>query len=95
MNTKGLYAEGKRHSEGGIPVLVDDVKPIEVEVGEYKLCKSAMQSKKVYNFKYKTNKEILDSLFQKFEPLNQNRNALNLCEYEKYIRLKNKLNNIK
>lgn len=63
MNTKGLYAKGKRHSQGGIDVIVDGVKPIEVEVGEYKLCSSAMRSKKIYTFRNKTNKEILDSLF--------------------------------
>lgn len=63
MNTKGLYAKGKRHSQGGIDVIVDGIKPIEVEVGEYKLCSSAMRSKKIYTFKNKTNKEILDSLF--------------------------------
>lgn len=41
---------------------------------------------------YTRSYEILDSLFKKFEPKNQNRNTLYLCEFEKYIKLKYKLN---
>ena len=60
----GLYKEGFLHTEGGIAVTVDGVKPIEVEVKEYKLCLNAMDSDKVYSFKNKTNLEILDEMFQ-------------------------------
>ncbi len=41
---------------------------------------------------YEKSFRILDSLFKKYEPLNQNRNTLYLCEFEKYIKLKYKLN---
>jgi DNA polymerase III sliding clamp (beta) subunit (PCNA family) len=64
MAKSGFYSTGKSHKEGGIDVLVDGVKPIEVEQFEYKLCKNAMQSEKIFEFKNKNNKEILDTIFE-------------------------------
>lgn len=60
----GFYKNGKSHAEGGIPVLVDGSSPIEVEQFEYKICNNAMNSTKTFEFKNKTNKEILDDIFQ-------------------------------
>ena len=60
----GFYKNGKSHAEGGIPVLVDGSSPIEVEQFEYKLCNNAINSTKIFEFKDKTNKEILDDIFQ-------------------------------
>lgn len=59
----GLYDKGFRHDSGGILVIVDKKKPIEVEIGEYKLRKDAVYGNKVYSFKNKTNLEILDHIF--------------------------------
>jgi hypothetical protein len=56
---EALY-KGNSHDNGGIKVLVDGLKPIEVEGHEYLLCNKAMQSTKIFEFKNKTNKEILD-----------------------------------
>jgi GNAT superfamily N-acetyltransferase len=56
---EALY-KGNSHDNGGIKVLVDGSKPIEVEGHEYLLCNKAMQSTKIFEFKNKTNKEILD-----------------------------------
>jgi GNAT superfamily N-acetyltransferase len=65
MTTKsGFYKHGKSHEDGGIPVLVDSSSPIEVELHEYKICSNAMESTKIFEFKDKTNKEILDEIFQ-------------------------------
>lgn len=64
MAKSGFYGEGKSHIKGGIKVLVDNVKPIEVEKYEYKLCKTAMQSDRIFEFQNKNNKEILDAIFQ-------------------------------
>src|ERR1035437_1563990 len=63
----GLYKKGFLHKDGGIAVKVDGVKDVEVEVKEYKMCQDAydkaMLSTKVYEFKNKTNLEILDEIF--------------------------------
>lgn len=56
---EALY-KGNSHDNGGIKVLVDGSKPIEVEGHEYLLCNKAMQSTRIFEFKNKTNKEILD-----------------------------------
>ena len=56
---EALY-KGNSHDNGGIKVLVDGSKPIEVEGHEYLLCNKAMQSTKIFEFKNKTNKQILD-----------------------------------
>jgi len=60
----GLYKHGYYHSEGGIQVFVDGVKEIEVEKDEYKICRGAYNSDKIYDFKGKTNLEVLDALFK-------------------------------
>lgn len=59
----GLY-EGPSHDAGGIDVVIDGVKPVEVEGDEYHICAAARKSPKVYNFVNKTVKEILDALFE-------------------------------
>lgn len=65
MNKKsGFYKNGKSHANGGIPVLVDDNTLIEVEKFEYVICNNAMNSTKIFEFKDKTNKEILDEIFR-------------------------------
>lgn len=55
---------GPSHDNGGVLM---EVKPanniIEVEGQEYILCKSAIDSPKVYSFVNKTNKEILDEIY--------------------------------
>jgi len=60
----GLYKEGFLHSEGGIAVTVDNSTKVEVEVKEYKICNSFWNNDKKFDFKQKTNLEILDILFQ-------------------------------
>jgi GNAT superfamily N-acetyltransferase len=64
MTKSGFYKNGKSHEDGGIPVLVDGSKEIEVELHEYKLCNNAIESTKIFEFKDKTNKEILDEIFE-------------------------------
>jgi DNA polymerase III sliding clamp (beta) subunit (PCNA family) len=60
---EALY-KGNSHANGGIKVLVDGVKPIEVEGNEYLICSNAMESTKIFEFKDKTNKEILDEFYK-------------------------------
>ncbi len=60
----GYYDKGFRHSEGGIKVTVDGTKAVEVEFQEYKMCREVLQKTKAYEFKQKTNKQILDAIFQ-------------------------------
>ena len=55
--------KGKSHAEGGIPVVVDGNTNVEIEGNEYHLCRDAMSSAKIYSFKNKSNKEILDSIY--------------------------------
>ena len=55
--------KGKSHAEGGIPVVVDGNTNVEIEGNEYHLCRDAMSSAKIYSFKKKSNKEILDSIY--------------------------------
>ena len=62
---KGLYI-GERHSQRGIPVDVDGVKPIEVEGLEYKICEQAYNSDSILKFENKTNLEVLDSIHDNF-----------------------------
>jgi hypothetical protein len=64
----GLY-KGELHINGGIQTIVDgsnvnNGRVVEIESEEYYLCPALMQSDKIYEFKNKTNKEILDALFQ-------------------------------
>lgn len=60
----GLYKDGYSHAEGGIQVVVDNSKKIEVENDEYSICRDAMESTDIHKFSQKTNKEVLDSLFR-------------------------------
>lgn len=60
----GFYDKGYSHANGGIEVTVDGITKVEVEKDEYKLCKEAYYSTKTYDFKQKTNMEILDHIFQ-------------------------------
>ena len=60
----GLYKVGELHVNGGIEVTVENSKKIEVEVKEYKICKSFWNNDSVYHFKNKTNLEVLDELFK-------------------------------
>jgi hypothetical protein len=70
MEDSGLYI-GKRHGECdddgcGIPVVVDQVTEVEVEGGEYKICRDAIDSKEVLDFKQKSNFEVLEAIHKKF-----------------------------
>ena len=68
----GLYDKGFLHVDGGIEVVVDKGQPhekkVELEVKEYKICREAFDkarlNTKVYEFKDKTNLEILDEIFK-------------------------------
>lgn len=62
-NKSGLY-KAPRHSEGGVQVIVDGTKKIEVEGEEYHLEKKVLYNNKEYEFKDKTNLEILDYIFK-------------------------------
>jgi len=59
----GLY-KAPSHEEGGVQVIVDGHYPVEVEGGEIHICRDAMNSKEVLEFKNLTNKEILDEIFK-------------------------------
>ncbi len=66
----GLY-HGARHNDpvtgvplGGIKTVVDGVKTIEIEGGEFFICREAMASKEIFDFKNKTNLQILTKLFR-------------------------------
>ena len=59
----GLY-KGELHTNGGIQSVVDGVKKVEIETDEYHLCKQIFATTKIYEFKDKTNKQILQNIFQ-------------------------------
>lgn len=59
----GLY-HAPSHENGGVQVVVNGGSVVEVEGGEIHLCRAAMQSDEVLEYKDMTNKEILDALFQ-------------------------------
>jgi len=60
---KGLFV-GKSHANGGIPSeVVETGQLLEIEGDEYYICRSAYNSSEVYDFKGKTNKQILDKLY--------------------------------
>lgn len=62
---KGLFV-GNSHAEGGIPSEVKQTgQQIEIEGDEYYICSEAYNSSQNYNFKGKTNKQILDSIYTK------------------------------
>lgn len=59
----GMY-KAPSHAEGGVQVIVDGTRKVEVEGFEIHLCKKSLESNKQYKFKGKTNKQILDAIFQ-------------------------------
>lgn len=70
QNQQSGYIYGKSHAEGGIPVVVAPTNHlIEVEGKEYQLCREAVKSPKEYHFVEKTNRQILDEIFQSSECL--------------------------
>lgn len=63
LATKGLFV-GKPHSQGGIPSMVKETgQQIEIEGGEFYICKEAYNSSERYSFKNKTNKEVLEKFY--------------------------------
>lgn len=62
---RALYV-GPSHAAGGIPVVVDSVRPVEVEGQEYKICGEAYRSDEVLSYTQKTNIEILDDIHKNF-----------------------------
>lgn len=59
----GLY-KAPSHEKGGVQVIVDGVSKVEVEGGEIQICRTAMMSDDIHEFKDLTNKEILDEIFK-------------------------------
>lgn len=67
QDNKGFYADGKPHSEGGIPAVNTDTgEHIEVEQHEYKICRDGYNSTDVLNYVQMTNKEVLDDIHTKY-----------------------------
>lgn len=62
-NKSGLYI-APLHTEGGVQVIVDGQKKIEVEGDEYHLSRLVLMNNKEYEFKNKTSLEILDYIFK-------------------------------
>jgi len=63
---KGLFV-GNSHANGGIPsVVVETGQSIEIEGDEYFICDDAYNSSEVLEFKNKTNKEVLDSIYSEY-----------------------------
>lgn len=84
-NTESGLITGPSHAQGGIEFkVVETGQTVEIEGFEYKICRSARQSTKVYEFKGKTNKEILDEIHQsegcKYIPNQANVNDFILCK---------------
>lgn len=70
-NTETGHISGPSHAEGGVPVIVEPSgQKIEVEGEEYLLCAHAWKSLQAnttsLTFTNKTNKEILDEIFQMY-----------------------------
>lgn len=60
---KGLFI-GNSHANGGIPSEVKQTgQQIEIEGDEYYICNEAYNSSKIYSFKGKSNKQILDKIY--------------------------------
>ena len=60
---KGLFV-GKSHDDGGIPSkVVETGQLLEIEGDEYYICREAYRSSDEYDFKGKTNKQILDKIY--------------------------------
>lgn len=62
-NKSGVY-KAPSHAEGGVQVIVDGTRKVEVEGQEFHLCRKSLESEKQYEFKNKTNLEILEKIFQ-------------------------------
>lgn len=60
---KGLFV-GNSHANGGIPSeVVETGQQIEIEGDEYYICREAYNSSDEYDFKGKTNKQVLDKFY--------------------------------
>ncbi len=59
----GLY-KAPYHADGGVQVIVDGIKKVEVEGDEFHLCHTLFEDKRVFEFENKTNLEILTHLFR-------------------------------
>jgi hypothetical protein len=63
---KGLF-KGKSHDNGGIPSkVVETGQLLEIEGDEYYICREAYHSNEEFDFKGKTNKQILDKIYTEF-----------------------------
>ena len=60
----GMY-KAPPHSDGGFRLVIDNSKVAEAEGYEIELCPSVMESNEILHYKNKTNKQILDDIFQK------------------------------
>ncbi len=60
----GMYI-APSHKEGGVKVVVDNTKVVEVEGGEWHICREAMENGEILQFTDKTNKQILDAIFKR------------------------------
>jgi DNA polymerase III sliding clamp (beta) subunit (PCNA family) len=66
MAKKGMFI-GPSHENGGIPSKIAETNtPIEIEGGEYHICREAFYSPKVFNYQNKTNKQVLDDIYTQF-----------------------------
>jgi DNA polymerase III sliding clamp (beta) subunit (PCNA family) len=66
MAKKGMFI-GPSHANGGIPSKIAETNtPIEIEGGEYYICREAFYSPKVFNYQNKTNKQVLDDIYTQF-----------------------------
>jgi ADP-ribose pyrophosphatase YjhB (NUDIX family) len=59
----GLY-RAPSHEDGGVQVIIERTSKVEVEGMEWHFCREVFESKKIYDFKDKTNLEILTELFR-------------------------------
>jgi hypothetical protein len=65
-DANGLFV-GAYHDRGGIPSkIVETNQQIEIEGDEYYICREAYNSPKKFSYNNKSNKEILDDLYQNF-----------------------------
>jgi YHS domain-containing protein len=63
---KGMFI-GNSHANGGIPSEIAETgTKIEIEGNEYYICNEAYNSPNHFDFKKKTNKEILDFIYTEF-----------------------------
>jgi hypothetical protein len=63
---KGLF-KGNSHDDGGIPSkVVETGQLLEIEGDEYYICRDAYYSDEEFEFKGKTNKQVLDKIYTEF-----------------------------